>query len=112
MRARSVPRPPSASSRSLPAARNRRVPELGRHPAAKARELFIKDQGRILFGTDLALGPDFWRLGSERQELMAVADHLPIDPEGRRRNRVEELIAFAQARGIRRIGIAFCVMLT
>jgi len=48
----------------------------------------------------------------DRRELMVVADRTPIGPDGQRRNRVEELIAFAQARGMRRIGIAFCVTLT
>ncbi|MCA9545567.1 MAG: amidohydrolase family protein [Myxococcales bacterium] len=32
-----------------------RVPELGRHPPARLRALFVKHQDRILFGTDLGL---------------------------------------------------------
>jgi predicted TIM-barrel fold metal-dependent hydrolase len=41
-----------------------RVPEIGRHPANKVRDLFIRFQDRILFGTDLALSPDNMQLGS------------------------------------------------
>ena len=33
-----------------------RVPEFGRHDAAKMREFFVKYQDRILFGTDLGVG--------------------------------------------------------
>jgi len=33
-----------------------RVPEFGRHDAKKMRDLFIKYQDRILFGTDLGVG--------------------------------------------------------
>jgi len=43
-----------------------RVPELGRHDAAKMRALFIEHQDRILFGTDLGVGsrPGDLMLGS------------------------------------------------
>jgi predicted TIM-barrel fold metal-dependent hydrolase len=41
-----------------------RVPEIGRHPANKVRDLFIRFQDRILFGTDIALSPDYVQLGS------------------------------------------------
>jgi len=41
-----------------------RVPEFGRHPAAKMRELFLRHQDRILFGSDLAVGPYGVVLGS------------------------------------------------
>ncbi|MBX3127157.1 MAG: amidohydrolase family protein [Polyangiaceae bacterium] len=34
-----------------------RVPELGRHPPARLRQLFIEFQDRILFGSDLGVGP-------------------------------------------------------
>lgn len=43
---------------------------------------------------------------------MVNADATPFDPEGRPRTRVEELIAFAKARGFKNIGVAFCVSLT
>jgi predicted TIM-barrel fold metal-dependent hydrolase len=35
-----------------------RVPEMGRYDAAKMRELLVKHQDRVLFGTDLGVGPD------------------------------------------------------
>ncbi len=34
-----------------------RIPEIGRHPAGRMRELFLRHQDRILFGTDLGVGP-------------------------------------------------------
>jgi len=40
---------------------------------------------------------------------MLAADAAPFDEGGRPRNRVEELVFFAKARGMRRIGVAFCV---
>ncbi len=43
---------------------------------------------------------------------MVDADATPFTPDGRLRNRVEELAVFAKAQGYRRIGIAFCVSLT
>ena len=51
-----------------------RVPEFGRHPASKAREFFIRYQDRILFGTDLALGPDHWQLGSVSEKQVGLED--------------------------------------
>jgi uncharacterized metal-binding protein len=48
-------------------------------------------------------------LGDERQALMTAADATPKKPDGTLRNRVEELAHFAQHRGMKRIGIAFCV---
>ena len=50
-------------------------------------------------------------LEGERQALMRAADGTPFDEEGRLRSRVDELVAFARARGMRRIGVAFCVSL-
>lgn len=41
-----------------------RVPEFGRHPVEKVRRFFLKFQDRILFGTDLAISPGHWQLGS------------------------------------------------
>jgi len=34
-----------------------RIPELGRHPAERLRQIFIEMQDRILYGTDLGVGP-------------------------------------------------------
>jgi uncharacterized metal-binding protein len=48
-------------------------------------------------------------LSDERQALMQAADAAPVTGDGRLRNRVEELVFFARARGMRRIGVAFCV---
>jgi len=42
---------------------------------------------------------------------MAAADQLPFDQDRRLRNRVEELVAFAKARTVTRVGVAFCVSL-
>lgn len=50
-------------------------------------------------------------LDHERQALMRAADATPFKPDGTLRNRVEELSHYARARGMRRIGIAFCVSL-
>ena len=50
-------------------------------------------------------------LPDERQQLMRAADATPFDEAGRLRTRVDELIAFARARGMRRVGVAFCVSL-
>lgn len=47
----------------------------------------------------------------ERQAVMQAADATPFEPDGRLRNRVEELAHFARARGWKRIGVAFCVSL-
>ena len=41
-----------------------RVPEIGRHPPAKVRDLFVRHADRILFGTDIGIGPGFLMLGS------------------------------------------------
>lgn len=41
-----------------------RVPEFGRHPVDKLQRFFAKFQDRILFGTDLAISPGHWQLGS------------------------------------------------
>jgi predicted TIM-barrel fold metal-dependent hydrolase len=34
-----------------------RIPEFGRHPAARMRAFFIEFQDRILYGSDLGVGP-------------------------------------------------------
>lgn len=41
-----------------------RVPELGRHPPDEVRAFFVEHQDRILFGTDLGVGPDGVMLGA------------------------------------------------
>ncbi|MBI5548363.1 MAG: amidohydrolase family protein [Deltaproteobacteria bacterium] len=51
-----------------------RVPEFGRHPVDKAHSFFLKFQDRILFGTDLALGPDHWQLGSVSETPVGFED--------------------------------------
>jgi predicted TIM-barrel fold metal-dependent hydrolase len=35
-----------------------RIPEMGRHPAREMREFFIEFQDRILYGSDLGVGPE------------------------------------------------------
>jgi uncharacterized metal-binding protein len=50
-------------------------------------------------------------LGPEREAVMRAADRTPFDEDGRLRTRVDELVAFARARGLRRVGVAFCVSL-
>jgi predicted TIM-barrel fold metal-dependent hydrolase len=53
-----------------------RIPELGRAPAAQLRDLFLRRQDRILFGTDLAAGdrPGELVLGSPGRTLPTDAD--------------------------------------
>jgi len=53
-----------------------RIPELGRAPSAKLREIFVRRQDRILFGTDLAAGdlPGQLVLGSPDRRLPSQAD--------------------------------------
>jgi predicted TIM-barrel fold metal-dependent hydrolase len=51
-----------------------RVPEFGRHPVAKQQRFFTKFQDRILFGTDLAIGPDSWQLGSVSETPVGFED--------------------------------------
>lgn len=41
-----------------------RIPEIGRHPREKLRAFFIKHQDRILFGSDIGIGPERLTLGS------------------------------------------------
>lgn len=48
-------------------------------------------------------------LSPERRELMAAADEAPFTPDRRMRNRVEELAFYAKRRGMKKVGIAFCV---
>lgn len=45
-----------------------RVPEFGRHPPATMRAFFLRWQDRILFGSDLGVGPDTFVLGSGGRE--------------------------------------------
>jgi hypothetical protein len=55
-----------------------RVPEFGRHPSSVMRQLFIEFQDRILYGTDLGVGPDpqSVMLGSNGAEPPGPADVL------------------------------------
>jgi predicted TIM-barrel fold metal-dependent hydrolase len=41
-----------------------RVPEFGRHAAQQMRQFFVRFQDRVLFGSDLGVGPDGLTLGS------------------------------------------------
>jgi uncharacterized metal-binding protein len=50
-------------------------------------------------------------LGAERRALMRVADQTPMTPDRTLRSRVDELIFFARERGVRRLGVAYCVTL-
>lgn len=50
-------------------------------------------------------------LSPERQALMRAADETPLAPGGELRTRVEELVHYARRRGMRRVGVAFCVSL-
>ncbi|MBI2393050.1 MAG: DUF1847 domain-containing protein, partial [Deltaproteobacteria bacterium] len=47
----------------------------------------------------------------ERHATMVAADGTPFTGERVLRNRVEELVAYAHARGLAKIGVAFCVSL-
>jgi uncharacterized metal-binding protein len=47
----------------------------------------------------------------DRHGTMAAADAAPFTSDGTKRTRVEELAFYAKARGMRRVGIAFCVSL-
>jgi uncharacterized metal-binding protein len=51
-------------------------------------------------------------LEPERNEVMKAADATPFTEDRHKRNRVEELIHFASSRGLRRLGVAFCVSMT
>jgi predicted TIM-barrel fold metal-dependent hydrolase len=51
-----------------------RVPEFGRHPVDKLRRFFTKFQDRILFGTDLAISPGHWQLGSVSETPVGIDD--------------------------------------
>jgi len=42
---------------------------------------------------------------------MRIADETPFTPERQARSRVEELVHYARRRGMKRIGVAFCVSL-
>jgi uncharacterized metal-binding protein len=50
-------------------------------------------------------------VGVDRRALMIAADLLPFDQDRQLRNRVQELVAFAKARTVSRVGVAFCVSL-
>jgi uncharacterized metal-binding protein len=48
-------------------------------------------------------------LDDGRQALMRAADATPFRPDGSFRTRVEELAHYARGRGMRKVGVAFCV---
>jgi uncharacterized metal-binding protein len=50
-------------------------------------------------------------LEPERHALMVAADATPFTEERLLRSRVEELVVFARARGVTKVGVAFCVSL-
>jgi uncharacterized metal-binding protein len=62
--------------------------------------------------THAALATDVagYRSG-ERVALMRAADATPFTEDRRLRNRVEELARYAKLRGMKRVGVAFCVSL-
>lgn len=76
-----APEEPETVSRMLDAYPNlvvetgARIPEIGRHPAARMRELFIRHSDRILFGTD-------FQTGSEGTYVLGSAGARP-DPASR-----------------------------
>ncbi|HTE54279.1 MAG TPA: amidohydrolase family protein [Kofleriaceae bacterium] len=51
-----------------------RIPEIGRHPPSELRALFLRHPDRILFGTDLGIGPGHLVLGSSGPEPPTDAD--------------------------------------
>ena len=51
-----------------------RVPELGRHDPSYLRTVFIRYADRILFGTDIGIGPRFLMLGSTGADKPTDAD--------------------------------------
>jgi predicted TIM-barrel fold metal-dependent hydrolase len=53
-----------------------RVPEIGHHPAEKARAFFLKYQDRILFGTDLIVTSNGMQLGSVSEKPPELEDAL------------------------------------
>ena len=54
-----------------------RIPEIGRHDAARMRAFFIKHQDRILFGTDFQAVPGGLILGSAGRTLDRL-DRVPV----------------------------------
>jgi uncharacterized metal-binding protein len=62
--------------------------------------------------TDAAIATDASPyLDEQHAAIMRAADKTPLSEDGGKRNRVQELANFANARGMRRVGIAFCVTL-
>ncbi|NUN13036.1 MAG: amidohydrolase family protein [Myxococcales bacterium] len=55
-----------------------RVGEIGRHDAQKVRQMFVKHQDRILFGTDIGIGPHGLMLGSNGEIPPTYADIKPF----------------------------------
>lgn len=55
-----------------------RVGEFGRHPADEVRAFFIEHQDRIVFGTDIGVGPNHLMLGSNGAEEPRMSDVKPF----------------------------------
>lgn len=55
-----------------------RVPEFGRHDASRMRRFFIEFQDRILFGSDMGVGPDGLTLGSGGERPGTRAEAKPF----------------------------------
>lgn len=51
-------------------------------------------------------------LEPEHAAVMRAADATPFTDARTKRNRVEELVHFAHSRGLKRLGVAFCVSMT
>ena len=63
-----------------------------------------RTHAEIVYDTEPYAAPD-------THATMVAADATPFTPDGHLRTRVQELIAFAHARHLERIGIAYCVSL-
>ena len=55
-----------------------RVPEFGRHAAARMRRFFLEFRTRVLFGSDLGVGPDGLMLGSGGERPGTRAEARPF----------------------------------
>lgn len=123
---RADPDPPCAAAQTIPAS------DLVRREPGSRKEKLADRYGCLYCGTTASFRGETARmpktcptltdpelttdvsgyLTPERAELMRVADATPFTEDRVLRNRVEELVAYSQARGYRRIGVAFCVSMT
>lgn len=55
-----------------------RVPEFGRHPADRMRRFFLEFRARVLFGSDLGVGPEGLTLGSGGERPGTRAEARPF----------------------------------